>query len=198
MFPCMNMAKEELLITNAYLIPSQAAVDFLQSLTDRGVRVRILTNSLASHDVPAVNSHYREWRDDLIHAGAELYELLSDAAIKDLVDVPPVSGEFVGLHTKAFVVDRKMAFIGSMNFDPRSFNINTEAGAFVHSIGLGEDLAQMMERDMSPENAWQVFLDEKGAPYWVNSDERTDRQPARGGSQRVMDKIFKVVPKGQY
>ena len=198
MFPLMNLAQKELLITNAYIIPSQPAVDFLKTLTDRGVRVRILTNSLASHDVPAVNSHYREWRDDLIRAGAELYELRADAAIKELVDVPPVSGEFVGLHTKAFVVDRDKVFIGSMNFDPRSFNINTEAGAFVYSAGLAEDLAQVMERDMSPENAWQVFLDEEGSTYWVNSDERKDRQPARDGSQRVMDKIFKVVPKGQY
>ena len=198
MFPWMDLAQEELLITNAYIIPSQPSIDFLQSLTDRGVRVRILTNSLESHDVPAVNSHYRDWRDDLILAGVELYELRADAAIKDLVDVPPVSGEFVGLHTKAFVVDREKAFIGSMNFDPRSFNINSEAGAFVHSPGLAEELAQVMERDMMPDNAWQVFLDEKGAPYWVNSDGRTDRQPARGGSQRAMDKIFKVIPKDQY
>lgn len=197
MFPWMNLAREELLITNAYIIPSQTAIDFFQSLTDRGVRVRILTNSLASHDVPAVNSHYREWRDDLILAGVELFELRADAAIKSLVEVPPVSGEFVGLHTKSFVVDREKAFIGSMNFDPRSFNINTEAGALVHSPGLAEDLAQVMERDMLPENAWQVLLDEKGKPYWVNSDERTDRQPARDGSQRVMDKIFKVIPKSQ-
>jgi len=198
MFPFMAEAQEELLITNAYIIPEQPAIDFIQSLTDRGVRVRILTNSLASHDVPAVNSHYREWRDDFINAGAELYELRADAAIQSIVDVPPVEGEFTGLHTKAFVVDRKKVFIGSMNFDPRSININTEAGAFVHSPGLAEDLARVMERDMGPNNAWQVFLDDKGKAYWVNSDERVDKQPARGGSQRVMDKIFKVIPKEQY
>ena len=199
MFGFMNLAQKELLITNAYIIPGQPAIDFLQGLTDRGVNIRILTNSLESHDVPAVNSHYRGWRDDLINAGAELYELRADAAIKEeVVEVPPVSGEFVGLHTKSVVVDREYVFIGSMNFDPRSFAINTEAGAFVHSPGLAEELAQVMERDMQPENAWQVFLDERGKPYWVNSDTRTDKQPARGFSQRVMDKIFKVVPKEQY
>jgi putative cardiolipin synthase len=199
MFGFMNLAKKELLITNAYIIPGQKAIDFLQGLTDRGVDIRILTNSLESHDVPAVNSHYRGWRDDLINAGAELYELRADAAIKqDVVEVPPVTGEFVGLHTKSVVVDREFVFIGSMNFDPRSFAINTEAGAFVRSPGLAEELAQVMERDMEPENAWQVFLDEKGKPYWVNSDTRVDKQPARGFSQRVMDKIFKVVPKEQY
>lgn len=51
---------------------------------------------------------------------------------------------------------------------------------------------------MLPENAWQVFLDEQGKPYWVDSNGRLDKQPARDGSQRVMDKIFKVIPKEQY
>ena len=199
MFGFMDLAQKELLITNAYVIPGQKSIDFLQSLTDRGVDIRLLTNSLASHDVPAVNSHYRGWRDDLINAGVSLYELRADAAIKEsIVEVPPVTGEFVGLHTKSVVVDRRYVFIGSMNFDPRSAAINTEAGAFVESEGLAEALAQVMLRDMQPENAWQVFLDEKGKPYWVNSDERVDKQPARSFSQRVMDKIFKVVPKEQY
>jgi len=198
MFGFMGLAQRELLITNAYIIPSQPAIDFIQSLTDRGVRVRILTNSLASHDVPAVNSHYRGWRDDLIHAGVELHELRSDPAIQAIVDVPPVQGEFTGLHTKAVVVDREYVFIGSMNFDPRSFHINTEAGAFVRSPGLAAELAEAMDRDMQPENAWQVFLDEDGKPYWVNSEETVHKQPARGASQRIMDKIFKVVPKEQY
>ena len=198
LFDFLDLAEEELLITNAYIIPGQPAIDAIRNLTERGVRVRILTNSLASHDVPAVNSHYREWRDDFVNAGAELYELRADAAIKPLVDVSPVEGGFVGLHTKAVVIDREFVFIGSMNLDPRSAAINTEAGAVVRSPGLAEALAEVMDRDMAPENAWQVLLDEKGKPYWVNSDETVYKQPARSGSQRVMDKIFKVVPKEQY
>ena len=198
MFGFMGLAQRELLITNAYIIPSQPAIDFFRALTERGVKIRILTNSLASHDVPAVNSHYRDWRDDLINAGAELYEQRPDPAIQAIVDVAPVQGEFTGLHSKAVVVDREYVFIGSMNFDPRSFHINTEAGAFVRSPGLAAELAEVMDRDMQPENAWQVFLDEDGKPYWVNSEETVHKQPARGASQRIMDKIFKVVPKEQY
>ena len=197
MFSFMDRAEEELLITNAYIIPGQPGIDFVQGLTDRGVKTRILTNSLASHDVPAVNSHYKYWRDDFISAGAELYELRADADIQSIVDVPPARGGFTGLHTKSIVVDRRYVFIGSMNLDPRSANINTEAGAFVDSPGLGEALAQVMERDMQPENAWQVLLNDKGKPYWVNSDETVTSQPARDGMQRVMDVIFEVVPKEQ-
>jgi putative cardiolipin synthase len=198
MFSFLESAQTELLITNAYIIPGQPAIDLVQRLTDRGVKVRILTNSLASHDVPAVNSHYQDWRDDFINAGAELYELRADAAIRSIVDVPPVQGEFVGLHTKAVVMDRRHVFIGSMNFDPRSGNINTEAGAFVDSPGLADEVAALMERDMGPENAWQVLLDEDGDPYWVNSDETVDTQPARDTGQRIMDVIFKAFPKEYY
>jgi putative cardiolipin synthase len=198
MFGFFNRAEEELLITNAYIIPGQPAIDFLQSLTDRGVEVRILTNSLASHDVPAVNSHYESWRDDLINAGARLYELRADAAIQSLVNLPPVSGEFTGLHTKAGVVDRRYSFIGSMNLDPRSANINTEMGAIIDSPELAADLRALMLRDMNGDNAWQVMLDDKDKLYWVNSDETVTSQPARGMMQNVMNVIFKVVPKEQY
>ena len=197
MFAFMNQAEKELLITNAYIIPGQRGIDFIQQLTDRGVKTRILTNSLASHDVPAVNSHYKYWRDDFINAGAELYELRADPAIRSIVEVPPAKAEFIGLHTKSVVVDRRYVFIGSMNLDPRSANINTEAGAFVDSPGLGEALAEVMERDMRPVNAWQVLLNDKGRLYWVNSDETVTIQPARDSLQRAMDVIFEVVPKEQ-
>jgi len=198
MFNFLAQAQSELLITNAYVIPAQRALDRLKELTDRGVKIRLLTNSLASHDVPAVNSHYKEWRDDFVRANVELYELRADPAIKSMVDVAPVVSEFTGLHTKAVVRDRRHVFIGSMNFDPRSLNINTEAGAFIDSPELAADLIKVMERDMQPENAWQVLLDEKGKPYWVNSDETLTRQPARGTGQRVMEVLLGIFPKEQY
>lgn len=197
-YELMGQSSRELLITNAYIIPGEPAIDFIRDKTQDGVDVRILTNSLASHDVPAVNSHYQRWRDDLIEAGARLYELRADAAIQSLVDVPPAQGAFVGLHTKSFVVDREKAFIGSMNFDPRSANINTEGGAWVHSPGLADELARVMERDMAPANAWQVQLDEDGRLSWTNDQETVYQQPARDFMQRAMDQIFKLFPEEQY
>jgi putative cardiolipin synthase len=198
MFAIFDQAGEELLITNAYIIPGERGIEFLRALNARGVEVRILTNSLASHDVPAVNSHYEPWRDDIIGTGTRLYEARADAAIQSFVDVPPVSAKFVGLHTKASVSDGRLSFIGSMNLDPRSGAINTEMGAVIDSPGLGGELRELMLRDMNPENAWEVSLAADGRLQWTNGDETVYKQPTRGFLQHVMNAIFKVVPKEQF
>jgi putative cardiolipin synthase len=198
LFSFLDKANEELLITNAYVIPGDAAIDFLKSLRDRGVDVRILTNSLSSHDVPAVNAHYEKWRKKLIKAGVDLYEFRSDPAIADLVNVEPMEAKFTGLHTKAVVIDDHLSFIGSMNFDPRSANINTEMGVIVDSPELAADLKAVMLRDMDGANAWHLTLDEDGDVLWTNSDETRDSQPSRSFMQNVMNTIFKLAPKDLY
>lgn len=199
MFNFFNLAEEELLVQNAYIIPGDEAMDFLQMKRDAGVKVRVLTNSLASHDVPAVNSHYEPWRDDFLDAGVDLWELRADPAIqKTVVDVPPISAGFTGLHSKCAVADRRYVFIGSMNLDPRSRAINTEMGAMVDSPALAEDLAKILERNMSGENAWHVQRNEAGDIVWINSEETLTKQPARDGKQRVMNVLMKLGPKDQY
>jgi putative cardiolipin synthase len=198
MFSFFEQAQHELLVTNAYIIPGEPGIDMLKRLSERGVDIRILTNSLASHDVPAVNSHYEPWRQNIIEAGAELYELRADAAIQSLVDVPPVAGAFVGLHTKAAVVDGRHVFIGSMNLDPRSAAINTEMGAIIDSPALGADLRELMLRDMNGENAWQVTVSDASRLLWTNADEQVTSQPKRGFLQSVMNTVFKVVPREQF
>lgn len=198
LFGFLEAANEEVLITNAYVIPGERAIELLASMSDRDVDIRILTNSLASHDVPAVNAHYEKWRDDLILAGVDLYEFRSDPAVATLVNVPPVAGKFTGLHTKAAVIDAKRVFIGSMNLDPRSANINTEMGVIVESPTLAAALRDVMLEDMRGENAWHLSLDDNGDVLWTNSDETLDRQPARGFLQRVMNIIFKIAPADLY
>ncbi len=199
MFNFFNLAEKELLIQNAYVIPGDDAIEFLEAKRDAGVKVKVLTNSLASHDVPAVNSHYEPWRDDFINAGVELWEFRPDPAIQQtVVDVPPVSAEFTGLHSKCAVADRRYVFIGSMNLDPRSRAINTEMGAMVDSPELAEDLANILERNMSGANAWQVQMDASGALFWENDDGRLDKQPARDSTQRIMNVLMKLGPEEQY
>lgn len=192
-------ARRELLVVNAYIIPTDYGITTLQRLNERGVKMTVLTNSLASHDVPAVNSHYKSWRKPILQAGAELYEMRHDAAIQPQVaDTPPTQAKFMGLHSKAIIVDRRQTYIGSMNFDPRSAVINTEMGAIIESPGLAEALAKLIERDIAPSNSWRVELDAEGDLRWVNDKETVTRQPARSWWQRVQDVFFMVFPKEYY
>jgi cardiolipin synthase C len=104
----------------------------------------------------------------------------------------------MGLHVKAFVVDRKSVFVGSMNLDPRSEELNSEMGVVVDSDALAREIAGIMERDMQPENAWRVARDERGRLQWVAGSEVLTRQPARGAWQRTQDILFMLFPRNLY
>jgi putative cardiolipin synthase len=195
----MATATSELLIANAYVIPGQHAVDRTRDLVRQGVAVRMLTNSLASHDVPAVNSHYKPWRKPLIEAGVQLYEVRPDAATQPLLaDTAPTRGDFMGFHAKVMVVDAQRVFIGSMNLDPRSWDVNSEMGVVIDSPGLGREVAAAIRRDMQPENAWHVTLGEDGEPVWTAGNQQSRQQPARSFWQRVADVVFMAFPRDLY
>ena len=195
----MRSARREVLITNAYIIPDEIFISDLRELTARGVRVRILTNSLASHDVPAVNAHYEKWRKPILDTGATLHELRADAAIQAaLVDTPPIRSGFVGLHTKAMIIDRERSFIGSMNLDPRSEIFNSEMGVIIDSASLAGALATRMERDMGGANSWQVTRGADGSLRWTSDSGERTSQPARSLWQRMLNLVFKLAPASYY
>src|SRR3546814_4473107 len=85
----------------------------------------------------------------------------------------------MGLHAKAIAIDGRRVFIGSMNLDPRSWRLNSEMGVVVESEGLAADVLAAVERDLRPENAWRVTLDDNGEMIWTAGDEVLHRQPAR-------------------
>lgn len=199
MYELAGTARREILIANAYIIPDERFVDALRRKKESGVTVRILTNSLASHDVPAVNSHYKQWRRPLREAVTALHETRHDAAVKEtLAETPPTRAPFMGLHSKGMVIDRERLYVGSMNFDPRSADINTEMGVLIESRPLAEELARAFERDMTHDNAWQVEIGTSGQLTWSNGRETVTSQPARNFWQRVQDIIFMAFPRELY
>jgi putative cardiolipin synthase len=125
----------------------------------------VLTNSLSSNDVLAAHAGYSKYRKDLIRAGVELYEL---RPFPGPVDKKVISADSkAALHTKAIVFDREAVFIGSFNLDPRSANINTEAGIYVESPELARQVIEYMKEGVAPENAFRVLLDDDGDLRWV-------------------------------
>ncbi|WP_447729352.1 phospholipase D family protein [Pseudoxanthomonas suwonensis] len=62
----------------------------------------------------------------------------------------------MGLHAKSMVIDRRIAVIGTHNFDPRSENYNTEAVVVIEDEGFAQALAESIQRDIAPGNSWTV------------------------------------------
>jgi putative cardiolipin synthase len=130
----------------------------------------------------------------VLAAGVELYELRADAKALALYITPPATAASLGLHTKAIVVDGRRTFIGSPNVDPRSLVLNTEIGVATESPDLARRLGALIERDMAPENAWRVTMDEDGWLTWTSGAEVVKRQPAKGFRQRAVEFLLNLLP----
>jgi len=153
-------AKSSVLIQSPYLIMPEGGTELFEELIERGVRIRISTNSLASTDNIQAFSGYYGQREDLLEAGVELYEYKPHPAIEDeLIDRYPRIAEnnpIFALHAKSMVVDDTTIFIGTFNLDPRSTNLNTEVGLLVDSAELAGQLTASIERDIDPANSWHT------------------------------------------
>jgi putative cardiolipin synthase len=163
----LNGAGHELLIESAYFVPRDAGVRCLADSVRRGVKVRVMTNSLASNDVAAAHSGYEKYRKDLLRAGVQLFELRPDAGQVRQEWAIAGGRSIAALHTKALVVDRRSTFIGSFNLDPRSAYINTEIGLIVDSEELARQVAEFMDGGVVPGNAYHVTIDERGRVLWT-------------------------------
>jgi len=138
--PVMATAEKELIIVSPYFVPGRKGVEFLADLSDKGVKVKILTNSLSSTDVSVVHAGYTRYRKPLLRAGIELFELNKKTAksSRNAVKKGKIGVSETSLHAKTFIVDRKTVFIGSLNLDARSVVQNTEIGVVVDSKEISD------------------------------------------------------------
>ena len=194
MLEALARAERRVLLSTAYLVPDEPFFDLLADLEERGVEVVLLTNSLASNNHMVAHTAYKEWRKRLLGIGVDLYEARDDSIYIREYETPPVESGFLGLHTKAFVVDDHLSFIGSANIDPRSLMINTEIGFFIDGEEFARLLSDLIERDLSPDAAWRVYQDERGRLRWVSSAGTVKKQPALGFIQRVTSFFINWLP----
>jgi putative cardiolipin synthase len=193
----LGETKRELLIESAYFILLDRGIEEVHSLTSRGVTVRILTNSAATNDVVAAHAGYANTREDLLNAGAELYELRPDSNIRQKLDL--VAGKSrAALHSKALVFDRESAFIGSFNLDPRSRFINTEIGILIDSPEIARQLGEFMDEGVAPGSAYRVTLNDDGSLVWTAETNGTkadfDTDPETSGWQRFVIDVVGLLP----
>lgn len=144
--PFFEEVEKELLIFSPYFVPGKNGTKNLAELCRRGVRVRIITNSLASTDVGLVHAGYAKYRRTLLRSGVELYEVnkkISKEAKKSKKS--KFGSSKSSLHAKSFVFDRKQVFIGSLNLDPRSVTENTEIGILLNSENDADTMVEIFD-----------------------------------------------------
>ncbi|MBI3897320.1 MAG: phospholipase D family protein [Gammaproteobacteria bacterium] len=157
-------AHDHIVIQSPYLVMSDKAMDLFRQARARGVHVRINTNSLAATDNIPAFSGYRNQRQQLLEMGLEIYEYKPDPEtqrqlMQHAVPANDKSPVFA-LHAKTLVVDSKVVYVGTFNFDPRSENLNTEVGVIVHSAALAHTVETAIETDMRAGNSWNATSDE--------------------------------------
>ena len=128
----IRRARSEVSIISPYLIPGKSGLEVIEEVHGRGVRMSIVTNSLAATDEPLVHTAYRRYRPAMLKVGVDLSEL-SSVRTRASVRLGLFGSTIGRLHAKSAVIDRRILFIGSMNFDPRSDLLNTEIGLFIQS-----------------------------------------------------------------
>jgi len=190
--------QQELLIESAYFVPLDSGTEGLAGLVKRGVKVRVLTNSLASNDVAAAHAGYEKYRKKLLEAGVEVYELRPDAG--QVRKEWSITGgrSIAALHTKALVVDRRSTFVGSFNLDPRSANINTEVGLLIESPELAQEVASYLDGGVEADNAYHVTLDARGHTRWSASVDGQvvtyDHEPQTSAWKRFTADVIRILP----
>jgi putative cardiolipin synthase len=145
-YQTIMQAQREVLASSPYFVPGRGGLALWTALRERGVKIQVLTNSLASTDEPLVHLAYARYRKALLGTGVQLFEL-SQQRVKDNMRMFLFGASLGRLHAKTVVVDERLAFIGSMNLDPRSATVNTEFGALIDSPALALQLKTLIDID---------------------------------------------------
>ena len=195
----MGPAEKTLDIVSPYFIPGPVGTEQLAGLAKRGLRVRILTNSLAASEAKSVHSGYAKRRRDLLQAGVRLYEIKSTAGKQTGQAGDRFgSGSSSGLHAKTLAVDNRRIFVGSFNLDPRSAKLNTEMGLVISNPVLAQGLTRFFDVEV-PLLAYEVRLTSDGSNLeWIErtsaGEMRHDTEPGSTWATRMGVELLSILP----
>lgn len=192
--PLIVSARTDLELISPYFIPGEAGTDQLVKMARKGIRVSILTNSLAATDVTAVHGAYAHYRKSLVEGGVCLFEL---KPYDSRSDVSLFGSSSASLHTKAFTVDGRHGFIGSMNFDPRSVSLNAEMGVVFEHGELVAEVREIFADETSPRKSYRIRI-ENGQLIWQDHSAGAARtlhgEPEAGIWRRLAAAIVGLLP----
>ena len=135
----LALARDEIVIANAYFLPGRRFRKLLKMAAARGVRVHLLVQGHTDH--PFFQAAARALYRDLLAAGVAIHEYGASE-----------------LHAKVAVVDGHWATVGSSNIDPFSLLLAREANLVVDDAGFAGDLRQRLQQAI----ARSVALDPAG------------------------------------
>jgi phosphatidylserine/phosphatidylglycerophosphate/cardiolipin synthase-like enzyme len=168
-------AEKQLVMQTPYLVVDKDAREFFIRLKKKKpeLTIKVSSNSFGSTDnIMAYSANYK-WRSLYIEdLGLEVYEykpLPGDLLnvfpaypkMKAMAGQAPAGGgekeqPFLCIHAKSFVMDGRVAYIGTYNLDPRSANLNTEVGLLIYDERVASLLEENILNDMAPKNSWVI------------------------------------------
>jgi len=194
----LGYAKKDLLIVSPYFVPGETMRQAFKDAVQRGVRVRILTNSLSSNDAPIAHIGYARHRENLLRDGVELYELVSDESdLRAAFGLGSGQNSFregrrVMLHSKVLVLDGQLLVVGSMNLDQRSKLQNTEIAVLVRSRKLSAQAADMIEKGLESA-AWHVVLKDGDLVWQAPQNSRLKDQTTEPDASLPLRLMLKII-----
>ena len=163
----MSQAKKDLLIVSPYFVPGERMMKQFADLRQRGVRVRVLTNSLASNDAPAAHVGYARYRKALLAMGVDIYEMRAEqegtfksfgsSALAGGSRGGSTGGSRASLHSKVVVMDDSLLVVGSMNLDLRSQLQNSEVAVVIRNKSISAEATRLIEPTLAT-GAYRVEL----------------------------------------
>lgn len=123
----MYAARKHVALTTPYFVPDQGFMQAIESAAQRGVSVELIVPLQSNQHLVMAASH--AYYDDLLDAGVSIYSFTKGL-----------------LHTKSMCVDRSLSFIGTSNFDIRSFALNFEVNLVLYDKGISEALLAEIEQ----------------------------------------------------
>lgn len=203
----LDMPQDNVDLISAYFVPQKKGEEKISELAEKGVQVRILTNSFKANDVALVHAFYAKYRVDLLKHGVELYEFLPalpeeelNAEKKELSKQAKINLKGLSrssLHAKLMAIDEKQVFIGSFNFDPRSANLNSEIGVILNSPPLAAEVHRTMDANLK-KYAFKLVLDAENKINWQretpNGIRTYTKEPKMKWWQRIGVKMISWLP----
>ena len=179
--PVAQAAQTRLSVISPYFVPGERGTALLSDAARNKRNVRVLTNSLIANDVAAVHGGYSRYREPLLAAGVQIWEL--KPLTQDKTGSSFFGSSGASLHTKALAVDGRTLFVGSYNLDPRSAWLNCEQGVLVENDALAQQLEQIFQKQTDGEHAWHVAL-EQGKMSWDDGREHLTKEPHASWGRR--------------